>query len=254
MTSRRPSDELGGDGVVAHVGAGRLQDDRCHVVVLGQGLLHQRYVVGRQHDHRAEGLIRDAPEHRVAGHGVVVPSMEVVHELDDLRLARVGPHQSERHEGRLGARALEAHLLDAGHEVDHRLPPPYLQVRRRAEVRSHGHLSGDRLDDVGMGVAQDQRAVAGVVVDQPVAVHVPLVRPKPVGGIDRERLEAAGVVGHTVGKQAPGRRVPLGRPRMHVDVLLLDRGYHASTSSASWVTVAYYSPTPAIRNHTEQPP
>ena len=64
------------------------------------------------------------------------------------------------------------------------------------------HLPPHRRDDRRVAVAQQQRPVAGPVVDQLVAVHVPLAGALGAVEVDGERLQVAQVVGDAVGEEA----------------------------------------------------
>ena len=57
----------------------------------------------------------------------------------------------------------------------------------------------------GMAVAEEERAVAHPVVDELVAVHVPLARSQRALHVDREGLEMAAVVGDPAGMTARAR-------------------------------------------------
>ena len=60
---------------------------------------------------------------------------------------------------------------------------------QRAGVRRPRHLPLHRLDHGGMAVAQQKRPVAGPVIDQLVALDVPLVAAGRPVDVDRERLQ-----------------------------------------------------------------
>ena len=97
-------------------------------------------------------------------------------------------------------------------------------------MSAQGHLPVHRLHDLRMGVTQDQRAVSGPVVDDAVAVHVPLDRAQPVSGVQGEGRHAPGVVGDPVREDVPGPRVSLGRSRVKINVALLDSCDHDAPS------------------------
>ena len=202
------------------------QDDGRDVGVALHGLLHGVQVSGGHDDHAAPGLGGYAGRGTVgSGHGVVVPAVEVVLQLDDLVAPGVGPGQPHRHQRGLGAAAVEPHPLDGRHQVHDRPGPAHLLVGARPQVRAAADLLGDRVRDGRVRVPQDQRAVPRNVVDVFVAVHVPLARPLPVGDVQRERLGVAIVVGHAAGEDAHGLPVTLGRPGMRGDVLFKDGGH-----------------------------
>ena len=94
-------------------------------------------------------------------------------------------------------------------------------------MSADGHLVLHGLDDGGVIVAENQRAVSGLVVDDLVAVYVVLDRALGVSDVVRERGEVAGVVGDAVREQVLGDLVSRQRFRVEVDVLLLDGCDHA---------------------------
>ena len=76
------------EGKLAEVGAGGLEDDGCDIVVGFEGALDGTEVTGGDYDHGVPCALGNAWGAAVgAGHGVVVPAMEVVLELDNLVLA-----------------------------------------------------------------------------------------------------------------------------------------------------------------------
>ena len=72
---------------------------------------------------------------------------------------------------------------------------------------------------------QQQRAVAGYIVDVLVPVHVPLPRSLPVGYVQRERLGVTVVVGDSPGEYAHGVTITFGGTGVVGDVLFQDRGH-----------------------------
>src|SRR5690606_4537606 len=122
------------------------------------------------------------------------------------------------------ARADEAHLLHAGHPLAEALREAHLAGGRRAVGGALPGRGGDRVDDRGVGVAEDRRAVALHVVDEPHALHVPHVRAlatrDEVGGAAR-RAERPHRLAHPAGDRREGplvqrrvghRRLPRRRP------------------------------------------
>src|SRR5688572_12459039 len=99
-----------------------------------------------------------------------MPAVKMVVELDQLAAAGEGPGKAYGHHRCLGAGAVEAHLLAAGHEVDNLLRPLDLESMGGAIMRPDRHLLGDGSNDVRVAMAEDQGAVAHNVVDQLVAV------------------------------------------------------------------------------------
>ena len=233
VSSLSSARKLGPDRVLAHVGAGRLEDDRGHVVVGAKGLFDKRDVVRLEDDHRAGGLVGDAAVAGTVHDRVVVPAVEVLSELDDLRLARVGAHHPEGHHRGLRSGAVEPHLLRARHQLLYPARPLDLLGRGGAVVRAPRHLLRDGLDDCGMRVAQQQRAVARPVVDQALPVEIELVRALRVGHVVRERRQVSGVVRDAVGEDIAGLRELFGAFRMQVDVALLDWADHDAPALGS---------------------
>src|SRR5271170_4794063 len=114
---------------------------------------------------------------RVARRHVIVPAVEVMLEADQLRLAGKGAGEPHRHQGRLSARGGETHALRRGDELQYPLGPGDLSLVRGAEMGAALDLLLDRLDDLGMAVAEQQRAVAAEIVDVAIAVNIPFPRP-----------------------------------------------------------------------------
>ena len=206
--------------------AGGFQDDGRDVGIALHGLLHGVQVAGRHDDHAAPGLGRDAGSRPVgAGHGVVMPAVEVVLQFDDLVAPGVGAGQPHRHQRGLGAAAVEPDTLDGRHKVHDRPGPAQLLVGAGAQVSAAPDLLGNGVGDGGMRMSQDQRAVAGNVVDVLVAVHVPLARPLPVGDVQREGLRVAVVVGNAAREDSDGVAVTLCGAGVSGDVLFQDGGH-----------------------------
>ena len=90
-------------------------------------------------------------------------------------------------------------------------------------------LALDGCDEIGMAVTEEQRSVAHHVVDHPVAVDVPLVRPGSAVVDDAERLEEADIVGDAAGEDGAGAVGALGGAGMELDEALVDRRGHSVT-------------------------
>jgi hypothetical protein len=216
-----------GSGHRAEVSARRLDDHDGHVA-LREALANRGDVVGRQHCDQVHHL----GELARLGLGCVgrahadfesfVPAVEVSGELHDVLLAREGPGQAHCHVGGLGARCRKAHALGARHEPVDPLAPLDLLRMAGAIVRAMQRLLAHGLHDRARIVPEEERAVAHPVVDVAVAVHVPLVGALRPIHIERERLHAAVVVGHRVGKEPPGALVQLARGGERGGVAILD--------------------------------
>ena len=164
-------------GELSPVRARRLHDDGGDVGVLGQVLVKGVGVGLHDCDRRAR-LVGDAVgrgDARLDGN-VVVPAVIVLPELDEPRLPGVSASEANRQQGGLRAAGREAHPLRRRHEAGDELRPAHLVGRRSAHVGAVPHLSLDRLGDLRTVVAENQGAEADEVVDQLVAVNVPLHR------------------------------------------------------------------------------
>ena len=181
-------------------GTAWLQDDGRHVA-LNESLLQHRRVIGWEHGHGSERLARDT------GYGgrfegrffalqrIVLPAVEMALELQDRVALGVTPGNPHREQGRFGARCGEADALRRRHQLDDLFGPFDFAEMAGREVGSARDLVAHRLIDVRVVVAQDQGAVADGVVDQLVAVDIPLVRAVGVGDVRWERLDVPAIVG-----------------------------------------------------------
>ena len=142
-----------------------------------------------------------------------MPAVEVGPEAEHLAPAGEGAGEAHRHQRRLGAGAREADPLGAGHEVPDRLGPAHLERMARAEVGPLPQRQGDRGGDLRMIVAEQERAVAAVIVDVAVAIDVPFVRAQGALDVDAVGLEVAAVVGDAAREQAAGLPGEPGRAR-----------------------------------------
>ena len=215
-------EELGKDRLQTHVGARRLQDDRGDVVVVLERPFERFYVVGGQNYHGAERLSRYAADSLGSSHEVVAPAVEVVLELDDLRLSGVGARHANGHHIGLGAGAMKADLLGAWDQLPDPVAPLHFEFGRAGEVGASGHLLLDRADDLRAGVSKNQRAVSREVVQDAVAVHIVLGRALSVSVVELERVLASRVVGHPVREEGAGRLVHFGGLGMELEEALFD--------------------------------
>ena len=185
----------------AHVGGNRL--DRDH----GNGLVELGYDVVRRDDrvgHRTVGhpvaatepLVRDPAA--AGGEQVVAVAVIVARELDHVVATGCSPGESQRRHRCLGAARDEAQHLESRHPGAHLLGHSHLTFGRCAVARAVAGGDCDRIDDGGVGVAEDARPVTHDIVDVPIAFDVPDVG--ALGGV------------HEVGRAAdrperPDRRV-----------------------------------------------
>ena len=207
---------LGREGEPAEAGARRLEDEGGDVAGAERRGDHLGRERGEDQDRLADraghpggqqGRARGAQpgDHRVA------PSVEVLRDLgDDVPPGR-RPREPEREHGRLGPRRGEAHPVDRGDGGGDPLGPLDLEAAPGAEVSALVELAVDRLDDRGVGVAEEEGAVAHGVVDQLTPVDEPLPRPPGPLDVDR-RTVRAGHVGGPPGEHArrPGVEVVVG--------------------------------------------
>ena len=149
----------------------RLDDDRGDVALAAiQRGLHAVGVVPRQLDDEAGDPIWHAGrsgERRVVG-PVVGPR-----ELGEERPAGERAGRSDGEHRRLGAGVREPDPLDRRQPAPDLLGQLDLDLRRRGERGAAPDLGLDRRDDIGVGVAEDQRRVIAEEVAVLVAVDVP---------------------------------------------------------------------------------
>ena len=128
-----------------------------------------------------------------------------------MRSRRVARAPAGRAHRRLGAGRDEPHLLDRRHGVDDLLGELDLALGRRAERRPVGGRLLHRLDDLGVGVAEDERPPG----------HHPVDVAAPVGVLDVGALAAPreeGLVRPTASMARTGEFTPPGmsaRARRH---------------------------------------
>ena len=135
---------------------------------------------------------RGQGRHAGAGRGQQRVDVPVVAagELDDLRTAGAAAGQPDRRHGRLGAGVDQAHLLDR-RTGDDLLGERHLARRGRAEAGARGGRGLHRGDDLGVGVAQQQRTPRAHQVD--VATAVGVVQPRAVAAHHEPRRAADGL-------------------------------------------------------------
>jgi hypothetical protein len=93
-------------------------------------------------------------------------------ELEDLVPAGGGAGEADRAHRRLGARRGHPQHVDGGHPAGDLLGELDLTRSGSAEGRPRGGRRDHRLEDLGVGVAVDERPPRADVVDVAVAVHV----------------------------------------------------------------------------------
>ena len=155
---------------------------------------------------------RDAPHH------VVEPAVIVALELHDRGPPGRRARQPDRGLHHLGPRAVEAHLLGAGHQRVDEAGGLVLDLGLGGEEQPVLELPAHRVDHRRRIVAEDHRPHAEVVVDQPVAIDVEQVGALPALDDERRRRDAEAEIavdpaGHERGSlgDAPGRCVECHR-------------------------------------------
>jgi len=135
---------------------------------------------------------------------VVVEAVVTALELDDLLASRDTAGEADGVERGLRAAVAHDDLLRGGHVPDDRLGQRDLGLRHTdAEQHRVAHRRGDALDHRRMGVAEQDRAVRGVVVDVAAAVEVLDVR--TLAAADAEpRLAAPAARVHAAGDHLGG--------------------------------------------------
>src|SRR5690606_5038514 len=148
--------------------------------------------------------------------------MEVAGELHDLLATGEGARQAHAEQGGFRARGGELQALGGGYQPLDPVAPGQLVVGAGAQVGAALELLGDDREDLGVVVAGDQRAVAHRIVDQLVAVDVPLLGALGARAIDREGSREAHVVGDARWEDLARRHRPLPRAIELFDELLFD--------------------------------
>ena len=108
------------------------------------------------------------------------------------------------------------------------LGPAQFLVGAGPQMGAPGNLLGHGGGDSRVGMAQQQGAMPGNIVNKLVAVHIPLVGADAVGQIQGKGLGIAVIVGNAAGKNLGRRRVPLGRAGMLGNVFLEDGRHNLS--------------------------
>src|SRR5579884_274402 len=108
------------------------------------------------------------------------------------------------------------------------------------------HLRPHRLHDGWMAMAQQQRPVAGPVVDQVVAVHVPLMSALGPIDVDRKRLQVTEVMCDPAGKQPACFLIQAARGWKSGRVALVQGISHSETCAhCPFLSFTCPSPPPA---------
>ena len=170
-------------GVQGHGAVGGpcgLDDDGSDIVLRLQGAAQRlRIVLGHEHLGLEDGRrdahrLRRGPGGEGEADNAVVPAVEVAVETHQPLPAGEGAGETHGHHCRLGAGAGEAHHLRRRHQALHPLRPAYLHLMAGAVVGALLELLRGRPRDLRVRVAEEEGAVAHYVVDNLVAVHVPL--------------------------------------------------------------------------------
>ncbi len=176
----------------AHVAGHRLDEDRREVLAValdrrcrkidvvvvdddGVGDDRSRHAGGRRDPERGE------PGPRLGEERIGMPVV-AAGELQDLRAAGEGACEPKRRHRRLGARRDEPNLLDRGHGVGDLGGELHLALGRRTEARPGESGLANRLDRLGIGVPEDERAPRLHPVEQPAPIGRLEVGPVAAGG------------------------------------------------------------------------
>ena len=140
--------------------------------------------------------------------------------------------------GRLGAGHREADQLGGRDQPSDPLGPLDLELVTGAEVRAARDLPLDRVDEGGVGVPEEQRAVPHPVVDVLAAVDVPLAGTRRPLDVERERREIPTVVRDAAGDHASGALPARPRTGQGLPISLAHRLPHHAVSSSRAAAVA----------------
>ena len=196
----------------AHIRRRRLRDDRRDLIAPGrEALLQGGYVVVGQDDRLLGHRLRHPgrPRQAAGGHararrrqqpvGVpVIAAGELHHQV----ATRRPTSQTHRRHGRLRAGGHEAHPFDGGYAGAHRLGQLGLRGGGRPEGQPAAGRPAHRLDDVGVGVAEQGRPPRAHQVD----VVAPLGAPDAgaVSALDEDRCPSHRPEGSHGGVDAAG--------------------------------------------------
>ncbi len=217
--------------------AGRLENHAGHVSARELGLersLGERIDDGEVRIRRRSHRCRRIHGQRDAWACVVVPAMEMAGELEYAVAPGEPARDAQREQRRLGAAGREAHALGTRHERHDALRPIGLELAARTEVHAEPGLPPHRLDDRGMRVPGDERAVAHHVVQEAMPVEIPLVGALGVRDARRERVLASGVVGEPAREQR--QRALVGGLRSRIGARIFgerrERGAHPANATS----------------------
>ena len=93
-------------------------------------------------------------------------------EFDDLISFRVSPCQAERAHGRFGAGVDKPHRLYGRDRVDDHFREIHLDLGGRAVAGALLHGLSDRIEDLWMGVAEDQRSPRAYVIGVAMVIYI----------------------------------------------------------------------------------
>ncbi len=128
-----------------------------------------------------------------------MPAVEVSRKPNDQVVARKGARIAYGEHRRFGATHREAHPFRAGNQTHNLFGPGNLKLMAGPVVGALVDLFGNRGGHLRVTVTQQQGTMAHPVVEQLVAVDVPL--PSPFGSldIDRKRHKVPTIVRNTPG-------------------------------------------------------
>jgi len=180
--------------------ARRFEHHRRDVVAALEQLHDRTDIVGGHQDRQVGHALGNARGRRAvivrggARGDVVVPAMEVADEADDLVLAGMGAGEADRHVRGFRARRGETDFLGRRDQLAHEFGPTHLELVAGTIVRPEIHLPLHGLDDGGMRMAEQHRAVTTEVIHVLVAIDVPFARPHGTRDVNRIRVEVARIV------------------------------------------------------------
>ena len=139
--------------------------------------------------HRGGSVGRAGPIgiERGAGEYAVEPSVVVTLELDDEVATGHHARQTECRGDGFGPGRGEDHLLGARNGRHEELRQLGLEAMLGPERQVPGQLSCDRVTDDDRRVTEDERSVAEGVIDVPIAVDIPEIRPFAALEVERVR-------------------------------------------------------------------
>jgi hypothetical protein len=157
------------------VGSCGFQNNRGYWILIHE-LADRIQIVVLSNQHGAEGFRRNAGSHWDVerdfdcGGSVIVQAVKVPLELDDFAMTCVSASHSQRKGGCFASGYCETDTFSARDAFTNQLGPTNLELVASAIMQATMRLIGDRCDDGGMVMAENESAVTAPAVEVAMAV------------------------------------------------------------------------------------